>query len=60
MNATTGHEDMIDQLVQKYADIKEAYDINPEVLNLTNQKWSWGAFYFLSEVPILGDFYEIF
>jgi len=35
---SSNHEDMIDQLVQKYADIKEAYDINPEVLNLTNQK----------------------
>ena len=54
-------EKNIMQLIQKFTDVTKAYDLNVNTMKSekSRETRSWQAFDFLSDVPILGHFYEI-
>ena len=52
---TDANHDRIRELVQKYEDVKQAYDLSPSAFNSTRRRrglLSWDTFDFLSDVPI--------
>ena len=56
------HQTSIDQLVQQFLDVKNAYSLDVhKIKNETSakNKRSWDAFEFISDIPVLGYFYDI-
>ena len=55
------HQLLMDRYFTKYQDVKKAYDLNTSYIHSVRHKRGigWSDFDFLSDIPILGHFYEV-
>ena len=53
------HDDMLTGHFQKFEDILASYSLNVTQINRDKRGISWDTFNFLSDIPIVGHFYEI-
>ena len=55
----SNHKESVDHLLQKFEDVKKAYDLNLTTVYQQQNKRSWSALDFLEDIPIVGHLYGI-